>query len=45
LAYPFLYFTGPDVVIVQGLLVAVLIALGGYAQGLVRGARRLFARG
>lgn len=44
LAYPFLYFTGPDVVIVQGLLVAVLIALGGYAQGLVRGARRLLKR-
>jgi hypothetical protein len=44
LAYPFLYFTGPDVVIVQGLLVAVLIALGGYAQALVQGVRRLATR-
>lgn len=44
LAYPFLYFTGPDVVIVQGLLVAVLIALGGYIQALVGGVRRLFVR-
>jgi len=41
---PFLYFTGPDVVIAQGLLVALLIALGGYAQQLGGGLRRLLPK-
>jgi serine/threonine-protein kinase len=41
---PFLYFSGPEVVLAQGLLVAGLIALGGYAQALARGLRRLLLR-
>lgn len=38
---PFLFFSGPEAVIAQSLLVSVLIALGGYAQRLVGGVRRL----
>jgi hypothetical protein len=33
---PFLYFSGPDAVLPQGLMVALAIGLGGYAQGLWR---------
>ena len=31
---PFLYFTGPDAVLPHGALVAMLIAIGGFAQSL-----------
>lgn len=41
---PFLYFSGPDTIFSQGLLVAALIALGGYAQGLIGSLRRLLRR-
>lgn len=41
---PFLYFSGPDTIFSQGLLVAALIALGGYAQGLIGSVRRLLRR-
>jgi antitoxin component of MazEF toxin-antitoxin module len=43
LASPFIYFRSNEfgVVISQGLLIALLIALGGYAQALGRGLRRL----
>src|SRR5690606_19817113 len=41
---PFLYFSGPEAVIIQSLMVAFFIALGGYAPALVRGIRRLAQR-
>ena len=41
---PFLYFTGPETVLSQGVMIAVLIALGGFAQSLWRDGRSLFSR-
>jgi hypothetical protein len=41
---PVLYFSGPEAVLPQGLLVAVLIALGGHARSLWAGMRALLAR-
>ena len=41
---PFLYFTGPETVLPQGIMIAVLIAIGGFAQALWRDGRGLFGR-
>lgn len=41
LTTPFLYFRGPDHVLPEGLLIAVLIAIGGFAQALWTDIRKL----
>jgi hypothetical protein len=41
---PFLYFTGPETVLSQGVMIAILIAIGGFAQALWRDGRLLLRR-
>ncbi|MAS32481.1 MAG: hypothetical protein CL610_00655 [Anaerolineaceae bacterium] len=44
LGTPVLYFVSPDVIFVQGMMVSILIALGGFAQSLAHGIRHLTIR-